>query len=119
MFFKNVLFLISISIIYLGLIPPRIINLDIQEARAVKYLRQLPTELDKYVYLMKIHDENETLFYHIAMKYLGEIMPLIYTPTVGSACQNFSYIPQRPNGLYISINDKNHIGEVLSLFSIL
>ena len=67
---------------------------------------------DRYVFLRNLQDSNETLFFHLIVNHLEEIMPIIYTPIVGLACENFSHIYQRPRGLHITPDDKGKIGEV-------
>jgi malate dehydrogenase (oxaloacetate-decarboxylating)(NADP+) len=78
-------------------------------------LRQKPTPLDKYTFLHTIQDSDETLFYAMLTKYTYEAMPLVYTPTVGQACQEWSHIyRQQPRGVYISVHDRGHVKEILN-----
>jgi malate dehydrogenase (oxaloacetate-decarboxylating)(NADP+) len=77
-------------------------------------LRSLPGDLEKYVALNSLHDRNEALFFRVVCDHIDEIQPLIYTPTVGLACQKFGMIFQRPRGLFISCNDRGRIAEILS-----
>ena len=77
-------------------------------------LRRLPNDLEKYVALNALHDRNEALFFRIVCDNIDEIQPLIYTPTVGLACQRFGHIFQRPRGLFIGANDRGRIAELLA-----
>jgi malate dehydrogenase (oxaloacetate-decarboxylating)(NADP+) len=97
-----------------GLLPPRVLRMEEQAARIVKNLRERPTDLEKYVYLHDLADRNETLFYRVVMDNLEEIMPIIYTPTVGRACMEFGQIFRRPRGLYISALDRGRVREILA-----
>ncbi len=96
-----------------GLLPPRVITQEMQARRIVENLRKRETDLSKYTYLSALQDRNENLFYYVVREHLEEAMPIIYTPTVGRACQLFGHIYQRSRGLYISIQDKGKIREVL------
>ena len=96
-----------------GLLPPREITQDLQAQRIMENLRKKPNDLEKYVYLVSLQDRNENLFYYVVMHHLREIMPIIYTPTVGQACQSYGHIYRRSRGLYISLENKGHIKEVL------
>ncbi len=84
-----------------------------QAARFLENLRRLPDDLDKYVALTALHDRNEALFFRVICDHIDEMQPLIYTPTVGLACQRFGHIFQRPRGMFISANDRGHIARVL------
>ena len=96
-----------------GLLPPHVFSQAEQAERALKYIRQLPNDLEKFIALNALHDRNETLFFRVVCDNLDEIQPLIYTPTVGLACQKFGHIFQRPRGLFIGANDRGRIAEVL------
>jgi malate dehydrogenase (oxaloacetate-decarboxylating)(NADP+) len=76
-------------------------------------LHRLPDELEKYVALNALHDRNEALFFRVVCDNIDEIQPLIYTPTVGLACQRYGHIFQRPRGLFISANDRGRVAELL------
>ena len=96
-----------------GLLPPRVHTLAEQELRVLGNVRSKETDLSRYLYLISLQDRNETLFYRVVMNNIEEMMPLIYTPTVGAACQEFQHIYRRPRGFYISSNERGRIKEVL------
>jgi len=96
-----------------GLLPPAVITQDQQVARVLDNLRRQPTDLDKFISLNALRDRNETLFFRVVIDHPDEIMPLIYTPTVGLACQRFAQIFQRPRGMWVSAADRGHIAAVL------
>ena len=72
-----------------GLLPAHVLSMDAQAKRVMTNLRRLPNDLDKYVALNALHDRNEALFFRVVSEHIDEIQPLIYTPTVGLACQRF------------------------------
>jgi malate dehydrogenase (oxaloacetate-decarboxylating)(NADP+) len=96
-----------------GLLPPRVHTPAEQELRVLNNIREKPTDLERYLYLVSLQDRNETLFYRVVMNHLEEMMPLIYTPTVGKACQEFQHIFRQPRGFYISLQDKGHVREIM------
>jgi malate dehydrogenase (oxaloacetate-decarboxylating)(NADP+) len=96
-----------------GLLPAVVMSMQAQVERVLTNLRSLPSDLEKYVALNSLHDRNEALFFRIVCDHIDEIQPLIYTPTVGLACQRFGLIFQRPRGLFISANDRGRIAEIL------
>lgn len=96
-----------------GLLPPHVSTQNEQVERILENLRRLPTDLDKYVSLTALHDRNEALFFRVVVDNPEEMMPLIYTPTVGLGCQKYGHIFQRPRGLFISAHDKGRVAEVL------
>ncbi len=96
-----------------GLLPPRICTAAEQEQRVLGNLRTKATDLERYMFLVSLQDRNETLFYRVVIDNIEEIMPLIYTPTVGKACQHFSHIYRRPRGLYISLRDRGRVRQLL------
>jgi len=96
-----------------GLLPPTVLTQDQQVMRVLENLRQLPTALDKFINLNGLHDRNEALFFRVVSDHPDEMMPLIYTPTVGLACQRFAHIFQRPRGMFISTGDRGRIASVL------
>jgi malate dehydrogenase (oxaloacetate-decarboxylating)(NADP+) len=96
-----------------GLLPPRILTIEEQLERVRRNVRLKPTDLDRYIFLVGLQDRNETLFYRLITDSIVEMMPLIYTPTVGEACRRFGHIFRRPRGLYITARDRGRIRRVL------
>uniref|UniRef100_A0A672HR93 Malic enzyme n=1 Tax=Salarias fasciatus TaxID=181472 RepID=A0A672HR93_SALFA len=96
-----------------GLLPPCFVSQDIQLLRVLKNYDMKKDSLDKYVFLMGLQDRNEKLFYRVLMSDVERFMPIIYTPTVGLACQQYGLIFRRPRGLFITIHDRGHIAEIL------
>lgn len=96
-----------------GLLPHNIESIDEQAARAYQQLCSFSNNLDKHIYLRNIQDTNETLYFKVVTNHLEEIMPLIYTPTVGAACEQFSKIYRRKRGLFISYPDIDRIDDML------
>ena len=96
-----------------GLLPACTLSIEEQADRVLENLRRLPDDLEKYVALNALHDRNETLFFRVLSDNIDEIQPLVYTPTVGLACQRFGHIFQRPRGLFISANDRGRIVTLL------
>lgn len=96
-----------------GLLPPAVETLPQQVARVMDNVRRQATDLDRHGYLSALRERNETLFYRTVLDHLGETLPLIYTPTVGQACQEFSRRFQTPHGLYVTAQDRGRIRDVL------
>ena len=96
-----------------GLLPANLLTLQQQAQRVMENLRHLPDDLEKYVALNALHDRNETLFFRILCDNIDELQPLVYTPTVGLACQRFGHIFQRPRGIFITAGDRGRIAELL------
>ncbi|HEX9179115.1 MAG TPA: NAD-dependent malic enzyme, partial [Burkholderiales bacterium] len=96
-----------------GLLPAHVCTMEEQLTRVMEGFRRQPTPLDKYIYLNGLHDRNETLFFRLVMDNAEEMMPIIYTPTVGQACQMFGHIFQRPRGIFVSARDRGHMARVL------
>lgn len=96
-----------------GLLPPRVHSAAEQELRVLGNIRDKTTDLARYLYLISLQDRNETLFYRVVMNNIEEMMPLIYTPTVGAACQEFQHIYRRPRGFYVSSRDRGNVKEIL------
>jgi malate dehydrogenase (oxaloacetate-decarboxylating)(NADP+) len=96
-----------------GLLPPRIHSIAEQEQRVLGNVRGKASDLERYLFLVSLQDRNETLFYRVVINHIEEVMPLIYTPTVGKACQEFDHIYRRSRGLYISIHDRGRIADIL------
>ena len=97
-----------------GLLPAHVLSMEAQAKRVMTNLRRLPNDLEKYVALNALHDRNEALFFRIVCDNIDEIQPLIYTPTVGLACQRFGHIFQRPRGLFIGANDRGRMPELIA-----
>lgn len=97
-----------------GLLPPRVHSSAEQELRVLGNVRDKATDLARYLYLISLQDRNETLFYRVVMNNIEEMMPLIYTPTVGAACQEFQHIYRRPRGFYVSSRDRGNVKEILN-----
>lgn len=97
-----------------GLFPPRPSNLDEQLLRARRNYDHKPNDLEKYIYLASLHDRNEVLFYRLVIDNMEEMMPIIYTPTVGLACQLYGEIFRRARGLFISAEDRGRVRNVLA-----
>ena len=96
-----------------GLLPYAVKTEEEQVKQAHVLLERCATDLDRYIYLMGLQDRNERLFYQVLSSDISNMMPLVYTPTVGLACQKFSMIYTNPKGLYISIYDKGHVYDVI------
>jgi malate dehydrogenase (oxaloacetate-decarboxylating) len=96
-----------------GLLPPHIGNLEDQAARRLKALRDRHTDFGRYAYLRDLQDTNETLFYAVLVRNIEEMMPLVYTPTVGEGCQRFSEIWRKPRGLFLGYPNQHRIREIL------
>jgi malate dehydrogenase (oxaloacetate-decarboxylating)(NADP+) len=97
-----------------GFLPPRVITQEAQAQRVMENFHKKPGNLEKYVYMIDLEDRNENLFYRVVMDNIETMMPIIYTPTVGKACQEFGHIFRRPRGFYISLEDRGRIAEILS-----
>jgi malate dehydrogenase (oxaloacetate-decarboxylating) len=96
-----------------GLLPHTIETIEEQSFRAYQQLTSFTNDLDKHIYLRNIQDTNETLFHHLIEQHIEEVMPLIYTPTVGQACEKFSKIYRRKRGLFISYPERDKIDDML------
>ncbi|MGI9223581.1 MAG: NAD-dependent malic enzyme [Woeseiaceae bacterium] len=96
-----------------GLLPPRVHSMAEQELRVLGNVREKATDLERYLYLVALQDRNENLFYRVIMNNLEEMMPIIYTPTVGKPCQEFQHIYRSPRGFYVSMQDKGQIKEIM------
>ena len=99
-----------------GLLPPRVETLEEQCRRAYKAFSIKPTPILKHIYLRSLQDTNETLFYALVQRHLQEVLPIIYTPVVGQACQRFSDLYRRPRGLFISYPERDRIDAMLANF---
>lgn len=96
-----------------GLLPEQVETIEEQVERAYRQLIDFKTDIDKHIYLRNIQDTNETLFYRLVDEHLTEVMPIIYTPTVGEACEHFSDIYRRARGLFISYPNREYIDDML------
>ena len=96
-----------------GLLPPHVATQDEQLARVLENFHRLKTPLSKYIMLSSLLDRNEALFFRVIMDHADTMMPIIYTPTVGLACQQFGHIYRRPRGLFISAADRGRISQVM------
>lgn len=96
-----------------GLLPPAYLSQELQEKKCLETLRQYQVPLQKYMFLMDLQERNEKLFYKLLIDHVEELLPLVYTPTVGEACQKYGSIFRRPQGLFISLKDKGRILEIL------
>jgi len=96
-----------------GLLPAPVRTMEQQSLRVLANIRSKPNDLEKYLYLIGLQDRNETLFYHVLVDNLEELMPIVYTPTVGKGCEVFGRVFRRPRGLYVSIDDRGHVRELL------
>ena len=96
-----------------GLLPAHVLSQDEQAERALEHIRRQPSDLEKYIELNALHDRNEALFFRLVSDHIDEMQPLIYTPTVGLACQRYGHIFQRPRGLFIGAHDRGRVEQVL------
>ncbi|GJN17709.1 hypothetical protein PR202_gb04801 [Eleusine coracana subsp. coracana] len=96
-----------------GLLPPVVLSQELQEKRLLQNVRQFEVPLQRYMALMDLQERNERLFYKLLVDNVEELLPVVYTPTVGEACQKYGSIFRRPQGLYISLKEKGRILEVL------
>ncbi|MGR5108250.1 NAD-dependent malic enzyme [Vibrio jasicida] len=97
-----------------GLLPANIESIDEQASRAYEQFSLFSSSMDKHIYLRNIQDTNETLYYKLINQHIEEMMPIIYTPTVGDACQKFSQIYRRNRGLFLSYDDQGELEELLN-----
>jgi malate dehydrogenase (oxaloacetate-decarboxylating) len=96
-----------------GLLPSRVLTLDQQAQRAYRQCSRQASDLDKNIYLTALHDRNEVLFYRVLTDHLSELLPIVYTPTIGEAIQQYSHQYRRPRGVYLSIDAPDHIEAAL------
>ena len=99
-----------------GLLPPRVFTLEEQMQRSLGAVRRKQDAIEKYIYLVNLQNRNEVLFYRLLVDHLEEMVPLIYTPTVGQACLEYGSIYRRPRGLFLTLNDQGRLADVLRLW---
>jgi malate dehydrogenase (oxaloacetate-decarboxylating) len=97
-----------------GLLPPRVASLDEQVSRRLQALRGFSTDLERYAFLRELQDTNETVFYALLTRNIEELLPIAYTPTVGAGCQHFSRLFRKPRGLFLSLQHRKRIKQILS-----
>jgi malate dehydrogenase (oxaloacetate-decarboxylating) len=97
-----------------GLLPEGVSSLEQQKERTYEAFSSKSSDLEKYIYMLSLQDRNETLYYALLLDHLEEMLPIVYTPTVGKACQQFSHLYRRRRGLYISARNIDHIDEIFS-----
>lgn len=97
-----------------GLLPPAVFGQDVQMYRSMERIRRLQTDLQKYISLNQIASRNERLFYKLLMEHTEELLPIVYTPTVGKACQTYGLIYRDPKGLFITIHDLGHVDKIVA-----
>ena len=98
------------------LLPPRVFTMEEQVQRTLGAVRRKQDNIEKYIYLTNLQNRNEVLFYRLVIDYIEEMVPLIYTPTVGEACLQYGSIYRRPRGLFISLRERGRIAEMLRLW---
>lgn len=96
-----------------GLLPPRVCSQEIQVQRVMENYARKPNDLERFIHMASLLDRNETLYYRVALENLEELMPIIYTPVVGLACQEFGHIFRRSRGLFVSIKDRGRVMDTL------
>jgi malic enzyme len=97
-----------------GLLPPSVCTIEMQLERVYENYRRQRDDFDRYLYLASLQDRNETLFYRLLSEHVDEMTPIVYTPTVGLACERFSHVYRQPRGLYITPDDRGRMRELLS-----
>jgi len=96
-----------------GLLPPHVETLDEQAARAYEAYKRKDDDLERHIYLRALQDSNEVLFYRLLLDHIEEMTPIVYTPVVAQACQQFSHIYRRPRGLFVSWPARDSIPAIL------
>lgn len=101
----------------LGLVPPRVVSIDDQVRRIQENFNRLPGLFEKYIFLEALHDRNETLYFKLLIDNLEELTPIVYTPTVGQACEHYGHIYRRARGMYFSTCNRGHFREMMDNWS--
>src|ERR1017187_3952578 len=96
-----------------GLVPPRVFTIEEQRGRVYGNFRRKSDALEQYIFLTTLQNRNETLFYRLVQEHAEEMIPIIYTPTVGQACLEYGAIFRRSRGLFISIRERGRVAEIL------
>src|SRR5580765_4180477 len=96
-----------------GLLPPHVSSQEQQLGRVLENFRRKSSDLEKYINLRALHDRNEALFFRLLLENPDEMLPIVYTPTVGLACQRYTHIFQRPHGIFVSAADRGRVADVL------
>ncbi len=97
-----------------GLLPPHVSSQEQQLGRVLENFRRKSSDLEKYINLRALHDRNEALFFRLLLENPDEMLPIVYTPTVGLACQRYTHIFQRPHGIFVSSADRGRVADVLA-----
>jgi malate dehydrogenase (oxaloacetate-decarboxylating) len=97
-----------------GLLPPRVASLDEQVSRRLQALRGFSNDLERYAFLRELQDTNETVFYALLTRNIEELLPIAYTPTVGAGCQHFSRLFRKPRGLFLSLQHRKRLKQILA-----
>lgn len=97
-----------------GLLPPRVLTLEQQADRVLRNFRRQRDDLEKYIFMIALQERNETLFFRVVVDNIEEMMPILYTPTVGHACQQYAHIFRRPQGLFIPYEARGQVASLLA-----
>ncbi len=97
-----------------GLLPPGVSDPDVQLDRALQNMRRKHYDIERYIFLSTLQSRNEKLYYRLILENIQEVMPLIYTPTVGQACKEFAAIFRQPKGIYITVKDRGKVKEIIA-----
>src|SRR5579885_500402 len=98
----------------MGLLPPHVSDIATQRERSYLAVKSKPNNLEKYIYLRDLQDSNETLFYNLVNHHIEELLPIVYTPTVGLGCQRFSHVYRRPRGVFIAYPNRHDMDKILA-----